>query len=275
MKVVDIDKLFEKYISAYVYKNIGKVKADEIEDKIPKLYEKFGKAELKELDGKTPETFYDGYAMEELLACLKEHIATKTSVSDFLCEAIIRAKDGSALYNALNQDESEEFTAYCMNFLHDRQDKIPVSRYFEFALLDYPDTIGELATEYLEENAEDVSDYAIAEYENASDKGKERIADILSRGKRSDKAFDILTKEFASHTKEIALYSSYLSRYGDDRAIPILTETAKNEKISYADFQELRFAIESLGGECDIKRDFSNDKTYKRIKGASKEHKHI
>ena len=159
--------------------------------------------------------------------------------------------------------------------MHDRQEKIPVSRYFEFALLDYPDTIGELATEYLEENAEDVSGFAIAEYENASDKGKERIADILSRGKRSDKAFDILTKEFASHTKEIALYSSYLSRYGDDRAIPILTESAKNEKISYADFQELRFAIESLGGECDIKRDFSNDKTYKKIKGASKEHKHV
>ena len=125
MKVVDIDKLFEKYISAYVYKNIGKVKADEIEDKIPKLYEKFGKAELKELDGKTPETFYDGYTMEELLDCLKEHISTKTSVSDFLCEAIIKAKDGSALIEALKTDDSEEFIAYCMNFCMTDKKKFP------------------------------------------------------------------------------------------------------------------------------------------------------
>ena len=41
----------------------------------------------------------------------------------------------------------------------------------------------------------------------------------------------------------------------------------EGEKISYADFEELRFAIEALGGKYDKERDFSQDKTYKKIKG--------
>ena len=39
------------------------------------------------------------------------------------------------------------------------------------------------------------------------------------------------------------------------------------EDITYAEFEELRFAIETLGGEYDKKRDFSSDKTAKKIKG--------
>ena len=37
IKVIDVDKLFDEYISDYVYKNIGKVKPEEIENKIPML----------------------------------------------------------------------------------------------------------------------------------------------------------------------------------------------------------------------------------------------
>ena len=34
IKIVDLGKAFDKYISGYVYKNIGKVKPEEIENKI-------------------------------------------------------------------------------------------------------------------------------------------------------------------------------------------------------------------------------------------------
>ena len=34
VKLIDVDKLFDEYISGYVYKNIGKVKPEEIENKI-------------------------------------------------------------------------------------------------------------------------------------------------------------------------------------------------------------------------------------------------
>ena len=66
IKIVDIDGLFEEYISSFVKENIGKIKPEEIENEIPVLYEKFGKETLKELDGKTPETYYKDFSEEDL-----------------------------------------------------------------------------------------------------------------------------------------------------------------------------------------------------------------
>ena len=271
IKVIDIDKLFDEYISDYVYKNVGKVKPEEIENNIPVLYEKFGNEKLKELDGKTPGEFYRGFSAAELLDCLKEHLNKGVSVSDFLSQAIIAAKDGAkAVTEAIKCDDSEEFVAYCMNMLSDMKAEIPMERYFEFALLDYPDCVGELATEFLCEIADTVKDGALARYADADERGKARIAEIVSRGQKTDGAFDILIAEFLKHGENLPLYASYLARYGDERALPFLNAAAENEKISYADFEELRFAIEALGGECKVKRDFSADKTYKKIKGAKK-----
>ena len=53
VKIIDIDALFDKYISDYVYTSIGKEKPEEIENKIPALYISFGDTKLKDLDGKT------------------------------------------------------------------------------------------------------------------------------------------------------------------------------------------------------------------------------
>lgn len=261
IKTLDLDKLFDAYISDYVYKNVGKVKPEEIENNIPVLYERFGDEKLKELDGKTPNTYYRGTSAKELLSVLKEHIEKKISVSDFLCEAIIAAKDGAdACVKALNSEESEEFTAYLMNMLSDMKAEIPAERYFEFALYDYPDSVGELATEFLCEIADKVKSGALARYKDADERGKARIAEILSRTKRvpgEDAVFDVLVAEFLKHGENVPLYASYLARYGDERALPFLNAAAENVKLNYADFEELRFAIEALGGECDVKRDLS------------------
>ena len=91
---------------------------------------------------------------------------------------------------------------------------------------------------------------------------------ILSNCKDDDRVFDILVAEFAKNQKEIPLYAGYLAKYGDKRALPFLLASIEKEKISYADFEELRFAIEALGGEYTKERDFSADKTYKKIKSA-------
>lgn len=271
IKIIDLDKLFDKYISGYVYKNIGKVKPEEIENNIPVLYDKFGDEKLEELDGKTPNSFYREYSAEELLECLKTHADEKVPVSDFLCEAIIASENGvKAVTAALNNDESEEYTAYLMNMLSDMGGDIPVGRYFEYALTDYPDSVGELATEFLCEIADKVKASAVERYKESDEKGKARIAEILSRAGKDDAVFNILVEEFVKHGENIPLYASYLSRYGDERAIPFLSTAAENDKISYADFEELRFAIESLGGECKVKRDFTKDKTYKKIKNVKR-----
>ncbi len=268
IKIIDVDTLFDKYIEKYVYDNIGKVKPEEIENQIPVLYAEFGDKACAELDGKTPNTYYNGFSTAELLNCLKTHLSKDVSVSDFLCEAIVDKQEGQILINELNSDgESEEYVAYIMNFLNDMGATIPVERYLEFATWDYPESIGELSTEFLCKDAERAKNKILEIFPDVHEEKKARLTEILSNTKDDDRVFDILLQEFVKNMDKIPQYAGYLAKFGDDRAIPFLKTAIESDKISYADFEELRFALEALGSIYDKERDFSADKTYKKIKG--------
>lgn len=271
IKVIDIDKLFDDYISDFVYKNIGKLKPEEIENKIPVLYVEFGSAKLKELDGKSPEEYYDDFSSAELVECLKEHLEKKVSVSDFLIESLQKKPDAETVVsNALAVDNDEEFTLYLMNVASNLNSSLSVDRYFEFICWDYAEPIKELATEILCSFADKVKDKIVAQFNDFDDATKARFCEILSNASKDDKVFEILVNQFILNAKEIPLYAGYLAKYGDERALPYLDTAIENEKINYVDFEELSFAIEALGGEVKVKRDFSTDKIYKKIKEASK-----
>ena len=268
IKVIDIDSLFDEFISTFVYSNVGKVKPEEIENKIPELYEEFGKKALAELDGKTPEQYYKSFDIVELLECLKNHLIQGVSVPDFLCEAITsNSQNEDGLISALSQEDNEEFTLYVMNMLSELDSSKCVNKYLQMVLWDYSEVIKELATEYLRDRAEVVKEEVLSQYNDCDIKVKEYLTEILAGCKKDDRVFDILIAEFVKHPKEIPLYAGYLAKYGDERALPFLMAEIEKEKISYADFEELRFAIEALGGEYDKIRDFKSDKTFKKIKG--------
>lgn len=269
MKIIDIDKLFDNYISDYVYANIGKVNPEEIENKMPVLYNEFGDKQLKELDGKTPNTYYRDYSAEELFETLKQHLDNGVAVSDFLCEAITAAKGADDVASRLIcEDNSDEFTVYLLNVLSELNCGKATAKYLDFILWDYDEGIRELATELLGKFADKEKESILSHFKDASKEKKACLTDVLSNCSFDDRVFAILIDEFLANTDNVPLYAAYLSKYGDDRALPFLLTMIENEKISYVDFEELRFAIEALGGEYTKKRDFSNDKYYKKIKNA-------
>ena len=269
IKILDLDKLFDKYIESYVYSNIGKIKPEEIENNIPVLYVKFGNESLNELDGKTPNEYYKTFTAEELLFALKEHLEKGVPVSDFLCEALtVNSKNAQAIIKELSSDNDEQYTLYLMNMLEEMNADIPTERFLDFVILDYSEPIKELASEMLQKKSDKVKSTILKEYENVSDKTKTYLVEILSYVKlKEDKIFDILIKEFVSHPKEIPFYVNLLARYGDERAVPFIKTVIEDDKISYADFEELRFALEVFGEVYDKERDFSKVKFYNKIKG--------
>ncbi len=266
VKVIDLDNLFEEYISDYVYKNIGKVKPEEIENNMPILYAKFGKEPCAKLDDKSPEEYYDAFSISELLSCLKEHLNKGISVPDFLCESITKKKgEDKAIYDQLLVDNDEEYTVYLMNMLHDLGGNVPLKRYLEMVLYSESPVLAEVATEMLFEFANEVKEDIFEAYKNAPIDRLSYLTEIISYVKNDDRAFDIIIAEFCKNQNRIPEFCQYISRLGDERALPFLMKAIEDEKISYADFEELRFCIESLGGEYTKKRDFSADKFYKKI----------
>ena len=96
------------------------------------------------------------------------------------------------------------------------------------------------------------------------------MLEIMSRCKvRSDKIFNILLKEFRCDAENLPMHASYLAAYGDERALEYLLDKIDEESITFIEYQELKFAIEALGGEYTKKRDFSNDPYFELIKSGS------
>ena len=91
---------------------------------------------------------------------------------------------------------------------------------------------------------------------------------------RSDEVYDLLIGEFHA-ADDCSLYAGYLAAYGDERALPLLLRRIEDRSIGFVEFQELKYAIESLGGEYNEPRDFSNDKDYLAIEAATAKEREI
>lgn len=270
VKIVDIDKIFDDFLTDYIRANRGKFTEKEWESKIPGLYDEFGRTELEELDGKCPNDYYKYLSGKELCDVLSEHIEQGVSVSDFLCEALIAAECVDDLVRFIDNEHDEELVSYCINILNDKNSTAGFDRYFDMLLSDDTcEDMKDLIAEMLANNPEAAKERAIKEYPNAGSSAV-YLLDVFSSCKKDDRIFDILINELKSHKKDIPFYLSYVTKYGDERALPVLLELIDDESINYLDFKELKLAIEGFGGSYDKKRDFTSDKYYKKLKGSKK-----
>lgn len=264
--LVDIDAIFEARLRKYMEEHAGEYSEDAWEEKIAELYEAFGSERLAELGGKSPEKYYAGEDGAALVGLLARHVREGVAVSDYLCEAVMDADGAEEPLISLLGEAEEELVFYAMNLLKDMGSVKPLGQYLDF-LLD--PSVGrdrkELCTEILCEYPERVKESILEEYGGASEEDRSSLLDILSHAQKDDRILRLLTDALLSHAEEIPLYAAFVRRYGDEKALAALYELIEREEINYQDFQELKLAIESLGGEYEKERDFSNDKVYRKI----------
>lgn len=265
MKLVDFDGLFDEKLSQYIEENKGKYTEKQWENIIPKLYKKFGDTYVAKVKS-TPKQYYAKMTDGELAETLGDHLKQKVPVPDFLCSEIesrncaevllplLKSDDGETVSYALNLSGiSEEVFSVCFDIL--TQNKFDVD-------------IRDAAADKLKENADAVSSDALRFYREEC--AAEYMLEILSRvTKRDEEIFQILLNEFLSDAERVPVHAGYLASYGDERALPYLMKKIEDRTIGFVEFQELKYAIEALGGEYNEPRDFSDDKDYRTIEEAS------
>lgn len=263
MKIVDLDALFEEYVRDYVKKNKG-LTPDALEDKVPELYAGFGSMPLAEFDGKSAEEYYASLSGSELCALLAAHVDEEVPVSDFLIDALREGDTEDGLYVFTEKGTDEELASYAINILRDKACNRPLLRYLDHVTSpDTDDGMRELMGEIIIENAAEIADDLIARADvNA---GQDIVLEALSNCPKSEEIFDILARKFKA-TSKLSAFAHLFVRYGDERAIGLMKERLAGN-VRYADYTELRYAIEALGGEYEDDRDFSSDSTYRKIKG--------
>ena len=231
---------------------------------IPKLYQKFGDTHIAKI-GCTPKEYYARMSDTELVETLSAHLAKEVPVPEFLCNEIENRGEVETLLPLLSSDDAQT-VSYAINLIGED------SRAFDiyFSILEEnrldEDVRSDLA-DILRVHADEVKARALEIYRKG--KAKTYMLEILSRVReRSEEVYGLLVSEFNA-ADDCSLCAGYLAAYGDENALPILLRRIEDRSIGFVEFQELKYAIEALGGEYNEPRDFSNDKDYLAIETAS------
>ena len=251
--MIDIDFLFDSYLDKFIEEEAEGLTEKEVEQKIAQLYLEFGDKKLTELGGLSPKEYFASKKSCELIDLLKECILSGVAVSDYFCTEIEKREDAkNLLLKTIIKCENDELCAYAVNLLDVRN--------FDEALVAYVDFIKngsfsegllEAINEKLTENADSVKEIVLSAYKKGEASSKYFIEVLSFVKQKDDRVFQILMDEFKSCKGNVALFSAYIARYGDDRALPELYKKITENGLDYFDYVELKSAIESLGGEVD------------------------
>ena len=264
MKLIDFDEKFNKKVAEMLEKHAGEHTEEEWEDAIAKAYEKFGDTYMGAI-GMTPRQYFEKMTDSGLVETLKEYILQDVPVPDILCGELEKRGASEPLL-ALLHETDEELVHYALNLIGSDPRALP--RYAEMlSEEEYDEHIKDALADLLKESADEAKERILPLVKTES---KPYAMEILSRCKqKDDRVFEALLSAFRTgEEEEVPLYAGYLAAYGDERALPALQEHIAREDIDFVTFQELKFAIEALGGEYTAQRDFSEDESYKKIMAA-------
>ena len=264
MKLIDFDGLFDEKLTQYMEENKNKYTEKQWEDIIPRLYKKFGDTYVAKVKC-TPKEYYAKMTDEELTETLRAHLKENVPAPEFLC-AELETRGAVETLAPLLFDEDVQTAAYALNLIGD--DKRAYDAYFK--ILENEQSDEELKNDVIEIfkwHADEVKDLAFTAYEKGVN--TEAMLEILSRVKgREERIYALLLAAFKTDER-LPMRASYLAAYGDERALPVLLERIEDKTLGFVEFQELKYAIEALGGEYDEPRDFSEDKDYLAVEAAA------
>lgn len=263
MKLIDFDGLFDEKLAQYMEENKDKYTEKQWEDVIPKLYKKFGDTYVAKVKC-TPKEYYAKMTGEELVQTLCAHLQADIPAPEFLCAEIGARGEVETLKPMLLSEDAQAAT-YALNLIGD--DERAYDAYFK--ILESKEADAELKNDVVEIfklHADEVKAFALAAYEKGV--AQEEMLEILSRVKtRDERVYALLIAAFKTD-ENLPMRASYLAAYGDEQALPLLLQRIEDKTLGFVEFQELKYAIEALGGEYDEPRDFTDDKDYLAVEAS-------
>lgn len=273
MKCIDFDKQFERYTRDWMARNAETYNndMDVIEGMMPEIYMEFMSKPAAWLEGLSPEAYFDqfddaGMLIDWMCAYYEQGVP----VPDLLLERITAlgsAAEEGLLALPFGKNVPHEAALTAISLLRELESIAPMQAYIDYIHeLEEPDEKGDMCAESLLSMGDAVIEPILAQLDTAKQTARDIFADILSNFPGDDRIFMLLMERFEHCEDRHALFASYLAKFGDDRALPVLLAAALDDNTHYLDYVEIVSAIDELGGECPPERDFSGDPYYESLK---------
>ena len=272
MKCIDFDAHFADYTAKWVqehskdYRNYDAMEAD-----MPRVYMMFLNTPAKWLEGVTPAAYFTQFEdPKDLVDWLNAYCEKDIPVPDLLMDQIQTVgkpceKRLVALLKEPTTCEAARMTA--IGLLREMESEAPKMLYISWQInRAQEDEVCDNALESLSAMGKVVVQPMLEALPKANAAGQEAMLDVLANYPGHEQVFQLALRLFRENPTRRALFSIYLTKLGDDRALPELIAAANEDDITYLDFIELRNAIEALGGVAP-EREFDDDPTYNALFG--------
>jgi len=270
LKLIDFDKRFSDFTSKWMsdhgkeYKNFEAMEAD-----MPNVYLRFLNTPAPWLEGVTPGSYFTQFEdPKELVDWMRAYCEKRVPVPDLLLDQIqaVGLPCEKRLVALLKDEEApQEARMTAVGLLREMESDAPRALYIAWQVnRQAKDELADNALESLSVMGPKVVKPMLDALGQATEAGQEAMLDVLCNYPGEEKVFKLALRLFEANPKRRALFAGYLGKLGDDRALPALMEAARDPKLAYLDFIEVRSAIEELGGECP-EREFGDDPAYEAL----------
>ena len=273
MECINFDARFEAFAGEWMHQNADRYRnnLDRMEAKMPEVYEQWLHTPMDWLEGKAPGTYFSAYTDADRLVCwMLSYFVEKVPVPDQLLERIteLGAEAEQALLALLcDEAKPEEARLTAISMLTEMESQAPLSHYVAWiAEREARDERAEMAAEALVAMGGVVVARVLDALEGATEPGRETFLDVLCNFPGDPVIYTLAVDMFHGHPERRALFASLLGKLGDDRAIPELLGAIEDPSLSYLDYIELRNAIEALGGDMPVEREFAGDAYYESLR---------
>lgn len=260
--MIDFDSLFKREILALLKE--GK-DPEQLEEEYPDIYLKWLDTPHAACGGVSPNAYFAAMKPEQLMAELAAYVSCGKAAPDSL---LFAAEDAPGmeplLYDAFLHGDSVTLRCLAADLLNQRQSALPLPQYLELLKAPGDKQLCELAAAGLEQQGEAAKELLIHAAEQANDEGALLMLDLLCALAPDERVFALLKLHFVRQEHKRAELASLLSRYGDERALPLLEQAIAGT--DYMEYRAICDAIEALGGIVEEDRDFSGDPYYERLK---------
>ncbi|MDR0928311.1 MAG: hypothetical protein LBM74_01180 [Oscillospiraceae bacterium] len=273
MECINFDKHFQAYARAWMRANAAKYRGnvDRMEARMPDVYLQWLNRPADWLGGASPGAYFAAYDDAELLSrWMLDYFIQKIPVPDPLLERLAALGEaGESALLALLSDETapEEARLTAISMLMEMESLSPMPLYIGWiASRAEQDERAEMAAEALAAMGRAVVQPVLAAVDGATEAGRETFLDILCNFPGEEATYALASRLFVMRPERRALMASFLGKLGDERALPLLLQAMQAPDLAYLDYIELRNAVEALGGEASIERDFSGDPHYESLR---------
>ncbi len=271
-KLIDFESRFRDYLAEYRAKH--DIAEDVLDELIPELYLRWLEKPLEELDGKTPCSYFDEIPGTDLVMLLGQYFFANMQIPGALLNRIADTKEETfpyvhSLLQNLEGERSDEFKAILVQLIEEMEMPHPYDYYISvIAGTSEGSDFSEACVDALKSSGNAVKDALIDAFDNAaSEYAEDCFLDILADLPYDERVFTNVLDKFVSNEGKRAFYASCLGKLGNEKALPYLEEALRQDGLTYFEYISIKNALEELGGEVDIERDFTGDTDYDALIG--------